>query len=93
MSEVEKFDPNSLEEQLHLLSDRCRGCPFAKFIVRISFIKPFKDVQPLERIHDIEEECTGYQGELPEDSEIFERYTPDACPYLGVLAQRYNWHD
>ena len=79
------FDPYSLDEALALLTDRCRDCPFAEFIIALS-IKESDDTEgPYPKIKTVEERCSGYEGP-DRTSEYYSPFTDrSGCPLVVLL--------
>jgi hypothetical protein len=85
MSEPYEFDPNSLNELVHLLPDPCKSCPFAEFIIAMARKEPEDIGAPLDVINHIGILCTGYEG--PDTASIYysEFFDRSGCPFVTML--------
>jgi hypothetical protein len=87
MSELAgQFDPLSPKELINLVPDRCASCRFGQFIVALERIDLSRQ-GPLQRVKDIGERCTGYEGSDPESEMHSGSFDRSGCPYALLVRE------
>ena len=85
MSEVvDDFDPYSSNELVSYLPECCQSCNFARFIVALERIQENGALGSMEKIVEIEEQCTGYEGPDPDSEYYGNVFDRSGCPYVEI---------
>ena len=89
-------EPDDIDRIMEaLLPERCRGCKHAEFMIGLLLTFESSTGGPWPIIEDIEERCTGYEGELEPSTVrsidtlagrglLFDFFDEDKCPYASL---------